>query len=334
LLVLSAPWYLRNFVKTGDPISPTLNMLFRRRDPIWSRADYDLILADLRTPKDPVSLIRLPHDLFWNTTSKNLREYGTSPVVMLLYVPIIMSFLLLFRRLRSWFGWRFVYLNIALVYLLAYWIGISSLARYFLHVFPLYLVYIGVLLNSLLFVSRSIQNNSRGRFGAALLVTASLPIIMVYPSPTARIFYEDLVVSKYRELPVRFRGYRQYLRENLFGYPSTQYIIAGFQSNDLQDKKVLVVGFENLAYYFRKNHIVSFGDWFGTGRHADLVNSINSGDLASYLTRFNVGAVLLNSRIQSMDEETSARFTKQLEENQFVLQPAQESEAVIYLKAQ
>jgi hypothetical protein len=224
-------------------------------------------------------------------------------------------------------------LNIVLIYLLFYWIGISSLARYFLHLFPLYLVYIGVWLNSLPFVSRSIQNNSKVRFGATLLVTASLPIIMIFPSPTAKIFYEELVQTNYLELAVRFRSYRQYLRQNLSGYASTQYIIARFQSNDLQNEKVMLVGFENLTYYFRKNHIISFGDWFGIGRHADLVNSINSGDLSSYLTRFNVGAVLLSLEKLGMDEETFARFTKQLEENHFVLQPAQESEAVIYLKA-
>jgi hypothetical protein len=332
LLILCAPWYVRNFISTGDPISPLLNILLKHRDPIWSPADYAAVLPDLKTPKDPISLIRLPYDLFWNTTSKNLREYGTSPVVMLLYVPFIMAILLLFGRVRRWFGWPFVYLNVALIYLLAYWIGISSLARYFLHLFPLYLVYLGVWLNALVPASGIDRKPGLARYAANLLGPVSLLLVMLFPSPKARIFYEELVQSNYLELATRFRSYRQYLRQNLFGYASTQHIIANLQSNHNQDEKVILVGFENLTYYFRKNRIVSFGDWFGIGRHSDLIDSINNGDLSSYLAKFNVGAVLVNRSSKRMDEATYLRFTKQLEENHFVLQPTQENETVIYIK--
>lgn len=332
LLVLSAPWYVRNFIKTGDPITPTLNILFERRDPIWTPADYAGQLDDLMTPKDLGSLIKLPFELFWNTSSKHFREYGTSPVVMLLYVPFIMAILLLFGRVRRWFGWPFVYLNVALLYLLAYWIGISSLARYFLHLFPLYLVYIGVWLNTLLRASGIDQQPRLVRHAANLLVIVSLALVMLFPNPTSRIYYEELVQSNYLQLTNRFSSYRGFLRENLPGYPSAQYIIANLQSNHNQDEKVILVSFENLHYYFRKNRIVSFGDWYGVGRRADLVDSINSGDLSSYLTRFKVGAVLVNLARQRMSDATYLSFTKQLEENHFELQPAQERGTAIYIK--
>jgi hypothetical protein len=156
---------------------------------------------------------------------------------------------------------------------------------------------------------------------------------MFFPSPTARIFYQELVQNNYLQLASRFRSYRGFLRQNLPGYPSTQYIIANLQSNHDQDKKVVLVGFENLHYYYRKNRIVSFGDWFGIGRHADLIDSINRGDLSSYLAKFNVGAVLINSTSKRMDEATYLRFSKQLEQNNFLLQPTQENETVIYIKA-
>lgn len=333
LLILSAPWYVRNFIRTGDPISPTLNILFKHRDPIWSPADSAAVLADLTTPKDPVTLIRLPLDLFWHTTANNLRDYGTSPVVVLLYVPFVMGVLLLFGRVRKWFGAPFVYLNVVLLYLLAYWMGISSFARYFLHLFPVYLVYIGVLLNTLLRFSGIDRKSGRLRHAANLLVTVSLALVMFVPSPTARIYYEELVQSNYLQLAIRFRSYRQYLRQNLPGYPSTQYIIANLQYHRNEGERVMLVGFENLTYYFRKNRIVSFGDWVGIGRHSDLIDSINSCDLSSYLAKFNVGAVLINASSKRMDEATYLLFTKQLEENQFVLQPTQENGTVIYIKA-
>ena len=37
LILLSAPWYLRNFVLAGDPITPVLNLKFRGRDPIFTQ---------------------------------------------------------------------------------------------------------------------------------------------------------------------------------------------------------------------------------------------------------------------------------------------------------
>ena len=330
LLILSAPWYVRNFIKTGDPLSPTLNMMFERRDPIWSRADYAGLLSDLKTPKDPVSVVRLPFDLYWKTPAKNLREYGTSPAVMLLYVPCIMAILLSFARVRAWFGTPFVYLNFALIYLLAYWIGISSLARYFLHLFPLYLVYLGVWLNTLLRASGVDRNGSRAHHATRVLIIVGLVALMLFPSPTSRLFYQDLIQHNYLQLANRFTSYSGFLRQNLPGYASVQYILAN-QSN--HDETVLLIGFENLGYYFRRNRIMSFGDWFGIGRHSDLIDSVNAGDLSSYLAKFNVGAVLVNRSEKRMDDDTYLRFVKQLEESNFALQAAQENEADIYMKA-
>jgi len=330
LLILSAPWYVRNFIETGDPITPTLNIKFRGTDPVWSYEDYVFQLGDLTTAKDPVSLLRIPVDVVWDTTSKNFREYGTSPILMLLYVPLIMAFLLLFGSIRRRFGLPFVYLNGALIYQIAYWIGISSFARYFLHLFPVYAAYICIWLNTLLSVSAINRKGSAMRYAASLLVTASLMILVFFPSPMARLYYAEKVQSDYSELANRYSSYRGFLRQNLAGYASTQYIIA-HQSD--HNERVMLVGFENLAYYFRKNRIVSFGDWFGIGRHSDLIDSINRGNLSSYLAKFNVGSVLVNRSARRMDDATYLRFTKQLQENHFDLQPNQEDGADIFIKA-
>lgn len=332
LLVLSAPWYVRNFISTGDPIAPTLNMLFKRSDPIWSYTDYAAQLADIRTDKDPLSLLRLPIDLFWNTPSPKFRESGTSPMVVLLYVPFIMPMLLLFRRVRRRFGWSFVYLNVALIYFLTCWIGISSWARYFLHAFPLYAAYIGVWFCTLLPASLTNWSSSRARYGSNVVVTVSLIFLMLFPTAPVRSFYEDLVQNDYLQLASRFPSYRGFLRRNLTGYASTQYIVNSLQSNGNQDEKVLLVGFENLNYYFRRNHIVSFGDWFGPGRHRELLWSVDFNELTSYLARFDVRAVLVNLGDKRMDDGTYLHFTKQLEENHFVLQPTQEAATAIYIQ--
>lgn len=329
LLLFSAPWYVRNFIKTGDPITPTLNMLVYGSDPVWSHEDYVAQLSDLTTAKDPVSLLRVPVDVVWNTTSRNFREYATSPILMLLYVPFLMAVLLLFKTIRRRFGWPFVYLNCALIYLLAYWVGISSFARYFLLPFPVYASYMGLLFNALVSFSVIYLKGRRVQQAVSLLVTASLVILVFYPTTMARVYYDDLVRNNYLGLANRYRNYSGFLRQNLEGYASMQYIIAN-QSD--HNEKVLLIGFENLAYYFRRNGVVSFGDWFGIGRHSDLIAAVNTGDLSSYLAKFDVGAVLVNRKAKRIDDETYQRFVKQLGANHFVLQPAQENETDIYMK--
>jgi hypothetical protein len=294
LLILSAPWYVRNFLETGDPITPTINMMVHGRDPVWSHEDYVTQLGDLMTAKDPVSLIRVPIDVVLNTTTRNFREYGTSPILMLLYVPLVVAPLLFFGKIRRCFGWPFVYLNCALIYLLAYWIGISSFARYFLIPFPVYAAYMALWFNALVLYSVVYLKDKRLRFSTSLLVTASIVILMFYPTATARTYYDDLVRSNYYELANRFRSYSGFLRQNLAGYASMQYVIVN--QPDHNNKRVMVVGFENLAYYFRRNRVTSFGDWFGIGRHSDLIHSVNTGNLSSYLARFDVGAVMVNRR--------------------------------------
>ena len=332
MLILSAPWYVRNFIKTGDPISPTLNIMFHRRDAIWTPADYATQLADLKTAKDPLSLLRLPFDLFWNTPSINFREHGTSPVVMLLYVPFVMAVLLLFSKVRRRFAGPFVYLNVALLYSLVYWIGISSFARYFLHLFPLYTVYIGVWLNTLLPTSPFTQDANRAHRPVNLFITVGLTSLMLFPTPSARTYYQGLVQDNYLRLADRYGSYTGFLRRNLTGYASVQYIMANLESSGGQGEKTLLLGCENLSYYFRENRLTSIGDWFGPGRHTDLLRSVDFNDLSSYLDRFRVRAVLVNLGDKRIDELTYRRFTEQLEENHFVLQPAQEPGTAIYIK--
>ncbi|HKO96191.1 MAG TPA: hypothetical protein VJU86_04325 [Pyrinomonadaceae bacterium] len=331
LLVLSAPWYLRNFIATGDPISPSLNILFHRKDPIWSRADYAGVLVDLKTPKDPASLLRMPVDLFWNTTTINFREYGTSPIVLLLYLPVVMAILLIIPRVRARLGLPFVYLNLVLIYLFVYWIGISSLARYFLHLFPVYLVYIGVGLNALLRFSGIDLKPRFPRYVVSSLAVVIIAVAMLYPTPSVTTYYTEFFWLYYQQMSTRFTSRDGYLRRNVLGYSSTKHITSNLHN---PNSKVLLVGFESLHYFFRNDRIVSLGDWFGPGRITELLDSINKGDLSTYLARFNIGAVLIRRPHNAMDQSTLKRFTKQLEENHFVLQPTQEAGTTIYIKAQ
>ena len=75
------------------------------------------------------------------------------------------------------------------------------------------------------------------------------------------------------------------------------------------------------------------GDSFGPGRYSDLLSAIDNSEVAAYLSRFNIGAVLINMSFDQMRHKQYKSFIKQLELNHFELQPTVETPfQVIYLK--
>lgn len=333
-LILSSPWYVRNTIGAGDPLSPTLNLYFRGHDPIFSAQDYQSLMSDLRTAKDLRALASLPVRLFRDPTSRNFREYGVTLIVALLYLPFASLLLLAFKRFRQAVGFGFVYLNVTVVYLILIWANVSSLGRYFLHIFPLYACYIGACVNGLAaHFDLKLRRGSAARIASESVVVGLL-LLLLLPSPvTSLYFYEDLLMANYRYLPKRLRNRKDYLRQNFPGYASTQLIVSTLKGQRMEDRRVLALGFESLAFYFRRNQIVSLGDWFGPGRYADLIAKTDKGELASYLNDFKIGAVRINLHEKRLPDATYELLKKQLRENNFVRTPPAEGSTEIYIKA-
>ena len=52
LAVCCAPWYVKNLVQAGDPVSPVLNLALRGVDPAYSRVDLDAQARELHADED------------------------------------------------------------------------------------------------------------------------------------------------------------------------------------------------------------------------------------------------------------------------------------------
>ncbi len=325
LILLSAPWYLRNFVLAGDPITPVLNLKFRGRDPIFTQVDYSGLMTALQPQKDVSAALLLPVNLFYQPDSANLST-------LFLYLPVATLLLLALKTFRRKVGPGFIYLNIVVIYLIVNWLTLSWLVRYFLHLFPVYLAFVGVSLNIVIGYLRSITANKRTVRYIAQPTLLVLIVMLAYPSPTSEYFKNNLR-SNYLDLPKRLTSKEAFLAARLPGYVSTQSIINALDANGMKRKRVLVLHFENLSYYFRERNIESIGDWFGPGRFADLVTAADSSDLGAYLDRFNIGAVLINlAGINWMTDVQYKNFLRQLELHHFSLQPSKEATTAIYLQ--
>src|SRR5207302_4279549 len=102
LILLSAPWYLRNFVLAGDPITPVLNLKFRGRDPIFTQVDYSGLITALQPQKDVSAALLLPVNLFYQPDSANLST-------LFLYLPVATLLLLALKTFRRTVGPGFIY---------------------------------------------------------------------------------------------------------------------------------------------------------------------------------------------------------------------------------
>ena len=328
LLLLSAPWYVRNFIAIGDPIPPVFNLMIRGHDPIFTQADYTFIKGNLGPPVKVRTMLLLPIKLFLRPGLPFFGEFGTNLSVILLYLPLVTILLAAIKSFRTRVGTSFIYLNFALVYLLGNWLGISTIARYGLQLFPVYLGYLGISLNIALTYFPTLTIEKRGVTLDAQVPLTVLLLALLYPSPASRDYYNYVIESNYVSLAENFPSDESYLRHNLPGYISAQAVIDSMYANGSQQERVLTSpGFEDLSFYFRRRNMVNVGDYFGPGRYDELIAALDNSDLASYLAKFNIGAALLNPK-----GANNQRLAKQLELQHFALQPNLEAGAAVYLK--
>jgi len=333
LLLLSAPWYLRNFIVVGDPIPPVLNLMVLGRDRIWSQLDYERQKSILRIPKETSAILLLPINLFTKTTSFSFREPGTNLSVVLLYLPLATLFPMLVKGFRRSVGAGFLYLNIVVVYLVISWLGVSALARYFLHLAPVYLGYLGVCFNFATRYLDSIAPRKRVVALALQMVLLFLLLALPVPSPISKEFYRDNFQRNYLDLSKSLKNKEVFFKQRVPGYISTQSIVNSMYANGRQHQRVLAVGCGELNFYFRERNIVTVGDSFGPGRTSDLLSAIDNSEVAAYLSRFEIGAVLINMKFDQIRHKQYKSFVKQLEQSHFTLQPTVETPfQVIYLK--
>ena len=76
------------------------------------------------------------------------------------------------------------------------------------------------------------------------------------------------------------------------GYSEAMELASLLSASEL-NLRVLTVHYEYLSYYFRLEHIVNVGDFFGPGRYSDLVFAVESDELKAYLRRIKIGAVMI-----------------------------------------
>jgi hypothetical protein len=265
-LAFMAPWYLRIYVHTGNPIFPYLPRIFGGS--LWESLPYP-------QPYDPLIYrlarwVRLPWDLVFERAWYN-QQPPFSPVY-LAAIPLLVFGALREIRVR----WL---LGVAAVYALIFtWLPADS--RYLVVVLPLASLAVA---GSLAAAARAWPRLASGRLAAALCLGAFLPGWL----------YAGYRIERQGPLPVTAEAREAYLARTLPAYAGIAWL------NRTRGSGYTVWGFhaENMAYFADGRFL---GDWVGPASFGRvLAGARDAESLFRELRRLGVTHLLVPVRLGS-----------------------------------
>lgn len=281
LLVLSSPWYLRDFILTGDPITPLLNVKLHGVDPKFSGVDVEAQESDLRLDNSPGNLLRLPLGIFLEPESRDYRDWGAPLLLSLVWLPGAVAAYLLMRRSKSQSAMLLT--AACLLYADVYWMATSHTIRYAEMFLPLLASLVA--LAAIISLRRTTYLRYSGIFVMALCAV---------PSPGSAVWYTIVWREVYMHIGDYYQGRINWLELRSPAYQQMEYLSSVIHESRREDLRVYTSlnGIPNLFY--REHGILVIGDVFGPERISDLARAILNDDVQSWLERLHVGAMMLD----------------------------------------
>ncbi|MBV8116620.1 MAG: hypothetical protein JOZ01_01510 [Candidatus Eremiobacteraeota bacterium] len=283
LCAVASPWYVRNWILAGDPIAPALNIALHGQDGLWKTAEWNGLWQDMATSKSPRAFLTLPIRAYAHPTMPDFREYGASGLILFLYVPALVALgaLLLRRRLAPSLTIPiFVVTCFAL-----YWFVSTSLLRYALLFYALLGLCVGMLL-----VEWIARRPRLAWLAVALALVAALP---VFPSldPNGDFIQNDILSDVHAF--VHYRGEQAFLDANDSGYADSQ-LAAAWMRRHGYSGNIYVISDNAFDYYFRRDGVLSIGNWTGPAGYFRLLQAVDAGEAAEFLNELGTHAVFFS----------------------------------------
>lgn len=280
--ILSLPWYAKNFIQAGDPISPTLNIIFRGADPKMSVADFRNVMGNLGRDTSPGAVLSVPLRIFTSPTAQQFREPGETALLMLLMLPgVLIAYSLLRKDQRPKQSVLFLYA--ITFYAIAYWTNTSYLARYALLIYPTLAVIVPLFA---LYVARPVKY--------AVWGAATLMLLCAVPTPSAMPFLTDTIWhNRIANIWSLYHGREDWINTHNPFNEEVQYTASALIRSNQSSRHVYALQLEITSLFFRERGITSIGDWFGPGRYHDFSTAIRENNLAGFARQFNIAAFIV-----------------------------------------
>jgi hypothetical protein len=300
LFVFSSPWYVKNFIQAGDPITPVLNLAIRGADPKWSKADLAMVQGDLHSHEGgPLQRAAIPIDIVRDTTAWQFREPGVTLMMLTLGVPGCVAAYLLLRK-RNVADASTYAVGAFVLYAIGYWLVTSYLARYTLEFDAALVAFFTGLL-------ALVSQRARILRWAAVACVAVLAI----PSPGSASFY-----SLMRNIDDDF--YRNYTDRQTWliprgpAYPEIEYLSAAIHKAHREDLRVYRPYIETDRQYWTEHGVTVIGDAIGPDRYSDFKDAIQSNQLGAYIGRKKIGAFVIPKLDSKFGPELQERLAQEV----------------------
>jgi hypothetical protein len=310
-LVFSAPWYIRNYIISGDPFSPFGGEVFGYW--LWNKKDLlgqsQNLFKTHGTPRNLPSLLMLPLNLLFNRG--DFMEGALSPAMIAVFLAPF--FFMKFSRYQRMLC-IFVFVNIII------WFFTSQILRYLLPVFPMIaLLSAPVLIHIYSAIIKKFQSifprkHFLSRISHIMVSTVAV-ILIISPSfvgmriienmketihsfrafegidllqtPYGNYLNTEIVRGTLREpLPVTKQMRDEYFRKNVSAFNLLQV------ANKTPSLNIYQIGFED-SFYFAEGKMI--GDHFGPARYSTVLEPLpHSKKLHATLSSMNIQLFLMN----------------------------------------
>lgn len=275
VLIIGSPWYIRNFLISGDPVHPFGTNFFGSW--LWNARDLSVQTAELAkygTPRTLYDLIELPKNLLLKPELYQQGSLSLGIAGIFLAIFFLRGMTPLLRRTTVF----------ALINLLIWFTG-PQIYRYLLPTLPIIslvsaYVFVSTYDFLLLLMARRWSNNY---FLKSALI---LPIVIAF-LPAVSLNADIYHLTKDNPLPAT-----EVERNN---YMARQNPVCGILKALKPSLTVYQMGFEN-SYYCGNSTMI--GDGFGIGRYSEIAPLLEQPEeLHKSLNKKNVKIFLLNKTV-------------------------------------
>jgi len=322
-ILVSAPWFIRNLLLTGNPVFPFLPTVFGLGG-LWTLQDYAVQIHDFSLSRTlaftaPNYLLAL-----WNLSSNPSMDFQVT-YAPLFFVGTVLAFAFAISGNVS----VAIMLIPTLCFLLA-WFLTSQYPRYAIPVLPLAALYTGTTIELIIRVLTSKALNDKEQkdeklnkvvsnginFGVCLCATGFAIVGSIGKS------FKTL--TYYGEIPSTASERRVFLGHTYPTHSAYDYL------NQLPKGNLYELNDEHENYYYVNGTFM--GDWLGPGRYADTIPLLQKGkELYEHLTKLDTKYFLVSKMNKSGaqfvladDDYFHAHFKKIFEDSAsvvFVLEP-------------
>ncbi len=298
VVLIVAPFYVRNYYYSGNPFFPYLSSIFNQR--IWSSTDINILINgqnNVGLPKTIVNIFKVPWyfiykpDTFITGMGERLLF---SPLYFLAFIALIP---MLFIRKTRWVS------LFALTYFL-FWFSTAQDLRYLLPAIPFLAIMASTTIHYIILGVINLLARFRLSHPATIFVQPTILTVLAIITLLPLKNFAQEMGAFWGPLPITQAEKDAFLQRFLPTYPAYRTL------NNMAGSNYSLYAYQDptMAFYTNGTFI---GDWFGPARYSE-VSAVLNNDVLLYQHLHQLGAEYFLVNVKASGQDPVALLTSPL----------------------